>query len=45
MVVDPEHLAQEIKNIEERGIPITPEHLELSKNATFLCLGIKSRTS
>lgn len=35
MVVDPEHLAQEIKNNEERGIPITPEHLELSKNATI----------
>ena len=35
MVIDTEHLAKEIKNIEERGISITPKHLKLSKNATI----------
>lgn len=35
MVVDLEHLANEIKQIEDRGIQINPKHLKLSKKATI----------
>ena len=35
MVVDLEHLANEIKQIEDRGISINPKHLKLSKKATI----------
>ena len=35
MVVDLEHLASEIKQIEDRGISINPKHLKLSKKATI----------
>ena len=35
MVVDLEHLANEIKQIEDRGIAINPKHLKLSKKATI----------
>lgn len=32
MVVDLEHLTNEIKQIEDRGIQINPKHLKLSKS-------------
>lgn len=35
MVVDLDHLTMEIKNIQERGVSITPEHLKLSSRATI----------
>ena len=34
MVVDLEHLSQEIHEIEKKGIRVTPDHLKLSKRAT-----------
>ena len=34
-VVDLEHLANEIKQIEDRGIQINKKHLKLSKKATI----------
>lgn len=39
MVVDLEHLANEIKQIEDRGIQINPKHLKLSKKLQYLCHG------
>lgn len=39
MVVDLEHLANEIKQIEDRGIQINPKHLKLSKKLLYLCHG------
>ena len=35
MVVDLEHLSQEIHEIEKKGIRVTPDHLKLSKRATI----------
>ena len=35
MVVDLDHLAGEIHDIREKGIPVTPEHLKLSARATI----------
>ena len=35
MVIDLDHLSQEIAAIEERGITISPEHLKLSNKATI----------
>ena len=35
MVIDLDHLANEIASIEERGIAISPEHLKLSNKATI----------
>lgn len=35
MVVDLDHLSQEIHSIQEKGISITPEHLKLSARATI----------
>lgn len=35
MVVDLEHLAHEISQIQDKGISVNPEHLKLSKRATI----------
>ena len=35
MVIDLDHLAGEIRSIEERGIKISPDHLKLSDKATI----------
>ena len=35
MVVDLEHLSREIREIEKKGIRVTPDHLKLSKRATI----------
>ena len=35
MVVDLDHLAGEIHDIREKGVPVTPEHLKLSARATI----------
>lgn len=35
MVVDPDHLANEIANMHEKGIAVTPENLKISKRATI----------
>ena len=35
MVIDLDHLANEIASIEQRGITISPEHLKLSAKATI----------
>ena len=43
MVVDLEHLTNEIAQIREKGVVVTPNNLKLSKRATISMLGTKFR--
>ena len=43
MVVDLKHLTNEIAQIREKGVVVTPNNLKLSKRATISMLGTKFR--
>ena len=43
MVVDLEHLTNEIAQIKEKGVVVTPNNLKLSNGQQSLCLGTKFR--